>query len=135
MATLAAVAKTTIVCAVTKDTNVLTATVVSATGIHCCRTKQENYFIRLVVFYLNGLFISYFNGASYGFQHKCSVSCVLTKRLENGVRDHNMTRLICSTIQQLCVAATEAVCFHHSPFCPVSEKHVVFKHCDSERMR
>lgn len=38
MTTLAAVAQTVIVSAVTQDTNVLTATVVSATGVHHCRT-------------------------------------------------------------------------------------------------
>lgn len=40
MATLAAEAQTIIVGAVTQDTNVLTATVVSAARVHYCKTGQ-----------------------------------------------------------------------------------------------
>lgn len=62
-------------------------------------------------------------------------TCVLTNRLENRVRDHNVTRSICGTIEQRRLVVTEAVCSHHSHLCPVSEEHVVFKHSDSKRMR
>lgn len=43
MATFAAVAQAVVVSAVTQDTNVLTATIVSATGVHHCRTQHMSH--------------------------------------------------------------------------------------------
>lgn len=51
MATLAAEAQTIIVSAVTQYTNLLTATIVSATRVHHCRTQQTWNLIVILEFH------------------------------------------------------------------------------------
>lgn len=176
MATLAAEAQTIIVSAVTQYTNVLTTTIVSATRVHHCRTKQMSDFITFLwvswglikIRDLKYLLLNkrkacttisdqqIKNSLHYLKSWKHSVVaaemlelpwplnwmwlislldvCLLTNRLKNGVWDCNVTRSLCSSIQECWVVVTEAVGSQHTHLGPVSEEHMVFKYSNPKRM-
>lgn len=126
-ATFAAVAQSSIITAMTQNTDLLTPTSVCTAWV-CYWTEKNSHGSKSI---LNGPFT--FN--MYDFVSNLIKKEVLTTRLFERVYDCHPMGSLRRAVNHLRAAVTELVGLHHRHPGPVGEVNVVLKQADAERVR
>lgn len=103
----------------------LTPAIVSATWVYHCSQKKANYDVYLE---LTLLFFEYFIVCIINIQ------LCFTKGLKSWMGNHNLSRPVSRAVEKSWVTAIEAVGPNHTHLDPVSEKSMVLKYRNPERV-